>query len=417
VLLSRNIYLTDSTRFFNLFRYKNTANRGFWVTSFGSIPFKDNLALQDSVQVARLKKAGAIILGKTNTPEFGFTGFTKNSLYGVTRNPWDTKRTPGGSSGGSAAAVSAGMVPLATGSDSGGSIRIPACYSGCFGLKPSYGRIPLVPLHLFYMTRTWTLGPLSRTVGDAALFLDCVAGYHPDDPDALPSPGMSYVECLKIRPNELKIGFSPDLGYATVQKDLMVQVEQAVKAFKEMGHRVELWDGILPDVSQAWSELAGMAIYAQVHQDLEKIRPELGRSIVSSIDHAKGLSVNDSIRIHRIRTELNATMGDFFDRFDLLLTPTMPTEAFAATGPPPSEINGQPISLLDVVAFTYPFNLSGHPAATVRAGMTEAGLPAGLQIIGPRHRDDLVLKAAYAYEQARPWNDHWPSLGGTGLSN
>jgi len=146
------------------------------VTSFGSIPYKNNLSHQDSVQVARLKASGAIVVGKTNTPEFGFTAFTKNRLYGVTRNPWNREHTPGGSSGGSAAAVAAGMVPLATGSDAGGSIRIPACYSGCFGFKPSYGRIPLGPLSLQHMSRTWTLGPLSRTVGDAALYLDCVAG-------------------------------------------------------------------------------------------------------------------------------------------------------------------------------------------------------------------------------------------------
>ena len=195
------------------------------VTSFGSIPYKDNVVQQDSVQVARLRSAGAIVVGKTNTPEFGFTGFTKNRLYGVTRNPWNRERTPGGSSGGAAAAIAAGMTPLVTGSDAGGSIRIPACYSGCFGLKPTYGRIPLGPVALLHMTRTWTLGPLTRSVGDAALYLDCVAGYHPADPGSLLSPGFSYLKSLKKPLQGLKIGFSPTLGYARVQKEVMSLVE------------------------------------------------------------------------------------------------------------------------------------------------------------------------------------------------
>ena len=379
-------------------------------TTFGSIPFRDNIVLQDSVQVARLKAAGAIVVGKTNTPEFGFTGFTKNRLHGVTRNPWNTERTPGGSSGGSAAAIAAGMVPLATGSDAGGSIRIPACYSGCFGFKPTYGRIPLVPMHLLYMSRVWALGPLTRTVGDTALYLDCVAGYHPGDPDSLPQPKASYVKCLKKLPASLNIGFSPTVGYALVQKDVMDLVEQAVKSFEQMGHRVEIWEGKLADAGQAWAEITNCGIYAQLHEDLERIRPELGRALVTSLDHAKNLSLNVHIRNQKTRTELNRALREFFNRFDLLLTPTMPTEAFAAKGPPPTEIDGQPIPLLGAAAFTYPFNLSGHPAATVRAGMTETGLPAGLQIIGPRHRDDLVLQAAYAYEHSCPWNDHWPDL-------
>jgi len=389
---------------------KDTEDVAGLVTSFGSIPYKDNLARQDSVQVARLKTAGAIVVGKTNTPEFAFTGFTKNRLFGVTRNPWNKERTPGGSSGGSAAAVASGMVPLASGSDAGGSIRIPACYSGCFGIKTSKGRIPLGPMKLLYMSGVWTFGPLSRNVYDAALYLDCVSGYHPSDPGSLPPPGVSYIKYLNEIPSGLRLGFSPTLGYALVQKDVMILAEQAVKAFEDMGHTVEFWEGAVPEVSQAWADLTACDIYAQVHQDLEKIRSEMGRALVMALDHAKGLSVNDHINIQKARMSLNRALEKFFDRFDLMLTPTMPTEAFAAKGPPPKEINGHPIPLLLAVAFTYPFNLSGHPAATVRTGLTKTGLPAGLQIIGPRHRDDLVLQAAHAFEQVCPWNDHWPDI-------
>jgi len=380
------------------------------VTSFGSIPFKDNLVECDSIQVARLKAAGAIVVGKTNTPEFGFTGFTKNRLFGVTGNPWNPDRTPGGSSGGAAAAVAGCMVPLATGSDAGGSIRIPASYCGCFGLKPSYGRIPLGPLPALHMSRTWHLGPLSRTVTDTALFLDCVAGYHPADPDSLPQSSLSYVDCLGKLPGGLKIGFSPDLGYTRVQKDVAAVVVQALKTFEDLGHTVDFWPGKLPRVDDAWSKLMAYELYAIVHDQLEDIRAEMGRTLVGSLDQAKKLGVRDFIAIQRARAELNDTLADFFTEFDLLATPTMPTEAFAAKGPPPAEVDGHPINLLDAVAFTYPFNLSGHPAATVRAGLSAKGLPAGLQIIGPRYRDDLVLQAAYAYEQMRPWNDEWPSL-------
>ncbi len=380
------------------------------VTSFGSIPYKDNVAEQDSVQVARLRRAGAIVVGKTNTPEFGFTGFTKNRLYGVTRNPWNRDRTPGGSSGGSAAAVAAGMVPLATGSDAGGSIRIPACYSACFGIKPTFGRIPFGPSDRLPMTRTWTLGPLTRSVADAALYLDCTAGNHPADPESLPRPSFSYLESLKMQPEGLTIGFSPDLGYARVQKDVMALVKKAVATFEKMGHRVDIWNGPLPDVSRAWSDLMNWELCGKLHGDLERIRPELGRTLAQSLDSAKDLSIQDHVNIQETRTDLNRVLWKFFNRFDLLLTPTMPTEAFSAKGPPPSDIDGEPIPLLGAVAFTYPFNLSGHPAATVRAGLTESGLPTGLQIIGPRHHDARVLQAAYQYEQASPWNDHWPDL-------
>jgi aspartyl-tRNA(Asn)/glutamyl-tRNA(Gln) amidotransferase subunit A len=381
------------------------------VTSFGSIPFRDNLAHTDSVQVARLKAAGAIVVGKTNTPEFGFTGFTKNLLYGVTRNPWNPERTPGGSSGGSAAAVAGGMVPLATGSDAGGSIRIPASYSGCYGLKTSFGRIPRGPLPLLHVYPLWCMGPLSRTTEDAALYLNCAAGYHASDPDSLPFPIQPFTGCLKGMPPNLRIAFSPTLGYARVQKEVMVLVEEAVKCFEHMGHGVELWEGTLPDVGHSWSAIVNLDLYARLHTILDDNREHMGKTLVKALDEVRSFSVEDHIGIQKARTELNRIMWNLFGQYDLLLTPTMPTEAFAAKGPPPGEIDGHPIPLLGAVAFTYPFNLSGNPAASVPAGLTGNGLPAGLQIIGPQHRDDLVLQASYAYEQMRPWNDHWPVVG------
>lgn len=380
------------------------------VTSFGSVPYKNNVAQGDSIQVARLKAAGAIVVGKTNTPEFGFTGFTKNLLYGVTRNPWNTERTPGGSSGGSAAAVTSGMVPVATGSDAGGSIRIPASYSGCFGLKTSFGRIPRGPLPLLPAHPLWCMGPLTRTVEDAALYLDCAAGYHPSDPESLPPPEASFLRRLKNMPITLRIAFSPTLGYARVQKEVMALIEGAMKCFEDMGHRVELWDEAIPDVGDTWSNLMNLDLYCTLHQMLEENRERMGKTLVMAMDQVKSFSLKDHIDAQKVRTELNRIMGELFGKFDLLLTPTMPTEAFAAKGPPPGEIDGHSIPLLGAVAFTYPFNLSGHPAASVPAGFTKSGLPAGMQIIGPHHHDELVLQASYAYEQMRPWNECRPDI-------
>ncbi len=191
---------------------KDLENVAGMVTSFGSIPFKDNMQSMDSIQVARLRVAGAIVLGKTNVPEFGFTGFTKNRLHGITRNPWNLERTPGGSSGGSAAAVAGGIVPLCTGSDAGGSIRIPASYSGCFRLKPSFGRIPHGPQPFLSYSAMTVPGPLTRTVTDAAFYLDCTAGYHPADPYSLPRPEKSYVKHIDELPEKLTIAFS-GFGY------------------------------------------------------------------------------------------------------------------------------------------------------------------------------------------------------------
>ncbi|MEJ2586713.1 MAG: amidase [Deltaproteobacteria bacterium] len=337
-------------------------------TTFGSIPYAQNRAARDSVQVSRLKAAGAIVVGKTNTPEFGFTGFTKNRLFGVTKNPWDTTRTPGGSSGGSAAAVASGMVPLATGSDAGGSVRIPCAYSGCFGFKPTYGRIPFGPVDRLLMTRTWNMGPIARTVMDAALYLDYTAGYHPTDPQSLPKPEGSFLNSL------------------------------------------EDWDGRFPDVTEAWSRLTNLEVYGQVHEDLERIRPELNRTLASAMDLAKEMTCDNLLENQKTQSEFNRALEAYFDQYDLLLTPTVPTEAFGAKGPPPTKIDGEVVPILWAVAFTYPFNVSGHPAATIMAGLTPAGLPAGLQIIGPRHQDERVLQAAYAFENATSWMDQWPPI-------
>lgn len=381
------------------------------VTTYGSVPFKDNRAGQDSIQVARLRAAGAIVVGKTNTPEFGFTPFTKNLLYGVTRNPWNLDLTPGGSSGGSGAAIAAGMLPLATGSDWGGSIRIPACFCGCFGLKPSQGRIPMEPrLGMTSWVALSAVGPLSRTVRDAAIYMDAVAGYHPIDPASLPPPGLSYEAGLEGLPRRLRVAFHPDFGHP-VDHEVARQVADAARTFAEMGHELTVIEEPVPEIGSAWDMIGSGETIAKMEPFLTGHREEYGRAFLAHVESARRIQWADYGRAWRARTELNEWARGIFERFDLLLTPTLPLQPFAAAGPPPSEIAGKPIKdALETVVFTYPFNATGHPAASVRAGITASGLPCGLQIVAERHRDDLVLQAAYAYEQARPWNDRWPRL-------
>lgn len=382
-------------------------------TTFGSVPFRDRVAEADSPQVERLRAAGAIVVGKTNTPEFGYTAFTHNRLFGTTRNPWDPARTPGGSSGGSSAAVASRMVPLATASDGGGSVRIPACYVGAFGLKPTFGRIPVGVMEGLAMQRwvdTVHYGPITRTVEDAAMFLDATAGYHPHDPNSLPAPAEPYSATYARNPGKLSIAFSRDMGYARVQPDVMREVEAAVAVLRGLGHEIVEIDTEFPDLGLAWAIMCGAEDHAVVWQHVEGRESEMGRGYWKGLEAASSLSADDQGRFQRLRAELVAVVADVFSRFDVLLTPTLPTEAFAARGPMPAEVDGAPFdSPMHAVAFTYPFNMTGHPAATVRAGLTDAGLPAGLQIVAERHRDDLVLALANQYERARPW-DSWPEL-------
>lgn len=386
---------------------KDLEDAGGFVTTRGSRAFRDSMAERDSVQVERLRAAGAIVIGKTNTPEFGYTGFTDNELFGPTRNPWNLERTPGGSSGGTAAAIVSGMVAIATASDGAGSVRIPACFTGTFGLKTSFGRIPMGPVDFAGWMDTSVYGPLTRTVRDAALFLDQVAGYHPADPNSLPDPGYRYIDRLDEPLPALRIAFSRTLGGTVVQRDVMREVESAVSVFSDLGHEVEEMRETIPPMGEWWGLMGRFQSLASLWDVFTERSDEMSEAYFAGFDASLGLGPEDFRRYARRRAELTNWLWRLFDRYDLLLTPTMPMEAFAAEGPFPTEVEGQ---RYNPIAFTAPFNFSGHPAATVRAGFTDSGLPCGLQIVGPGHRDDLVLQAAFAYEQARPWNDRWPEI-------
>ncbi len=380
------------------------------VTSMGSLPFKDRVATQDTTQVARLKAAGAIVLGKTNAPEFGYTAITKNLVYGVTRSPWNLERTPGGSSGGSAAALTSGMLPLVTSSDGGGSIRIPASFTGAFGLKVSFGRVPTGPSDLWSSDDTAVSGPTTRTVEDAALFLDQVAGPSPCDPNSLPHPGISYLDAVRgDAPGRLRIAYSPDLGYAVVQADVAEAVFDGVKAFEKLGHSVEEIAGGPPPMALAWGRYGGFELAAKLHPYLPRYEQEFGRGFLAGVKLGWEMTPEEFGDQERQRAILNRWCADLFDAYDVLVTPTVPYDPPPAKGPFPTETEGRRQPIASVASFTIPFNLSWHPAASVRVGLSRAGLPIGMQIVGPRHREDLVLQVARAFERERPWHPTWPT--------
>ena len=386
---------------------KDLENAKGFVTTMGSKLYaNDPPADFDDVHIQRLKAAGAIVVGKTNTPEFGLVPFTDNEVFGVTRNPWNLERTPGGSSGGASAALAAGMLAMATASDGGGSVRIPACYTGLYGLKPSFGRVPIAPRRHDAWTDTSVYGPLTRTVADAALILDVTAGPDDRDRNSLPAEERSYRERLQEPLPRLRIAYNRTLGVTRLQRDVEREVDAAVAVFRELGHEVEENTDAIPETGRYWNDVSSWNNVATHWHDYTTRHDEYGEIAGPMLDHGLGLDAEKMGKFMELRQTIVSWTATIFADYDLLLTPTLPTEAFKAEGPPPRTLDGVKFS---PIALTYPFNFSGHPAASVRAGLTDAGLPAGLQIVGPRFRDDIVLRASAAYEEARPW-DLWPEI-------
>ncbi|MGH7439335.1 MAG: amidase [Polyangiaceae bacterium] len=386
------------------------------LATHGSLLFRDRVAVADSIQVERLKGAGAIVVGKTNAPEFGHTAITKNLVYGVTRSPWDPERTPGGSSGGSSAALAGEVLPLVTASDGGGSIRIPASFTGAFGLKPSYGRVPVGPRALWSHGTTVVYGPITKTVSDAALFLDQVAGHDPRDPSSLPHPGLSYARVVEeALPPGTRFAFSIDLGRAVVQSDVAAAVTDAAKEFERQGHIVtDLRMGpesAPPDLAAYWGLLSSWEAAADLGPLVETQSSRFARSFLEGLRFAMGLTNGWWGELGRARAAMAGWCAHVFEKHDLLITPTVPYDPPPAKGPFPAETEGRRQPTAGVASFTIPFNMSWNPAATVRAGLSRAGLPIGMQIVGPMHREDLVLRAARAFERERPWHPHWPMRG------
>jgi aspartyl-tRNA(Asn)/glutamyl-tRNA(Gln) amidotransferase subunit A len=377
-------------------------------TTFGTPLFKDHVPTEDAPMVARMKTAGAVMLGKTNTPTFGWIGATHNLLHGVTRNPWNLERTPGGSSGGASAACAAGLAPLHIGTDGGGSIRIPAAFTGIYGFKPSYGRIPVYPA-----SGGWSLshvGPMTRTVADAALMMNACAGPDERDQSSLPAERVDYVKALRGSLEGLRVAYAEDLGFAdVVDPDVAALCTRAVKAFRELGCRVEEVEPRWPSPREAWEQIFCGGIAARMAPYRERrdaIDPGLLQIIESTLR-------NGPLRYVQAWFDRLAWWQHpraFFAKYDLLLTPTVACPPFRTGLDNPTDIAGRPVPPYGWMPFTYAFNMTGQPAASVPCGLTREGVPVGLQIVGRRHDDVGVLRASAAFERARPWRDTRPPL-------
>ena len=382
-------------------------------TTRGSLVFRDYVPDTDEPMVERIREAGAIILGKTNTPEFGHRGTTENLLGDPCRNPWDLERTSGGSSGGAAAAVAAGLCPLAQGSDGGGSIRIPASFCGVYGIKPTAGRVP----RPYRAPGGWNVisqsGPLSRTVRDAAMLLQVMSGPHADDALSITEPPPDFLEALSGGISGLRIAWSPDLGGIPVDPEVRAKAEEGTRAFSELGAGVEETDFTLDgDLARGTFKTIFLSDMDATFGRLLDRQPELLMpSMRAWLEEAREWPAARLARALRDLEWHRARMEALFREYDLLLTPTMAVPAFPVEQWP-QEIGGVPVDgLWAFNPFCYLFNMTGQPAASIPCGFSSEGLPIGLHIVGRKGDEVTVLRASAAFEEARPWAHLRPPVG------
>lgn len=380
--------------------------------TLGIRAFKDAVGAWDAPVVERLRGAGGLFLGRTNTPEAGYCGRTANHLFGATVNPWDRRLTAGGSSGGAGAAVASGMGPLAEGSDGGGSIRVPAALNGVVGLKPSTGRIPSKSVGGRYNSHVFH-GPLSRSVADAALMLDVTSGEDLRDPQSMLDPDGSFLARLDADLTGRRIAFSEDLGIASVDPEIAAIVRAAVhrlgeagaeivEATPDWGHPAEaMWRGLwVPGTGSLGEKL-----------DVGQMHGELDDELIEIILENQKLSSADVTRASMFRSVFYDRFEAFMRDYDILASPTTSVAAFPVERFNPDYLDGRPLRdrLLNW-CLTYPFNMTTTPAISVPCGFTSDGRPVGLQLAGRLHADQDVLNAAYAFEQLQPWAQHRPLL-------
>jgi len=370
-----------------------------WSTRRGSLTSSEEGDWdEDHPMVEKLRNHGAVLLGKTTTPEFGWKGVTDSPLTGITRNPWDPSKTPGGSSGGAAAAAAACMGALHHGSDGGGSIRMPAGYTGIYGIKPTFGRVPTYPASGFGTVSHQ--GPMTRTVSDAALMLTVMAEHDARDWYALPATGQDWRESLGQSVKGWRIAFSPDLGHAKVDPEIAALVKAAAETFTTLGAHVEEVDPGLGDQHDTfrthWYIGASRLQKTFSAEELAMLDPGFREVGVAGNE----ITLDEYLDAVAAREAAGTKLNLFLDQYDLLLTPTLPITAFEAGEEVP--VGSGMDRWTRWTPFSYPFNLGRHPAATIPCGLCSNGLPAGLQIVGPINRDDKVLAASRAYEVTRP---------------
>ncbi|MEH7480071.1 amidase [Neobacillus drentensis] len=386
-------------------------------TTYGSRLFSDNVPNKDAVAVSRIKSAGAIVLGKTNTPEFGHKSITDNALFGRTKNPWNTQRISGGSSGGSASSVAAGLVPFAEGTDGGGSIRIPASACGVYGLKPTFGRIPKSdPINAFSDLNPFLHhGTLSRTVEDAALLYSVMVGPDPSDPFSLPNTSEN-IQLAVHNPNlkGLRIAYSSNFGYYEIDTQVQSVMENAVKVFESLGGVVERVNPQI-DNAEEWIYKPFACLFscrmAAAYSALLPEKEELfDPTFVKIIRMGLTYSAMDYKAVEIARSKVWHAFQTIFKDYDLLIAPTLALPPFSIELPSPPEINGKMINPAHGWALTSHLNLTGHPAASIPAGFSTDGLPIGMQIIGRRFDEWNILRASAAFEEASPWANYRPTL-------
>jgi aspartyl-tRNA(Asn)/glutamyl-tRNA(Gln) amidotransferase subunit A len=379
-------------------------------TTFGSPLYVANVPDEDDIVVERLRQAGAIVIGKTNTSEFGYGPVGHNNLFPTTRNPWNPALTPGGSSAGSAVAVAAGMLPLALGSDGGGSIRIPASLTGIFGIKPSWGRVPVYPGcrdERAPGASGWEalehIGPMTRTVADAALAMSVLAGPTPKDRHSLPAEAVDWTDLDVMKLKGLRVAFTPDCGFAAIDPEVAAIAQDAARAFAtDLGCTVEI---AAPEIGDTQAVFEALVALDTDRAGLRAMAEAKGYSYSGPLARllATSWSADDFTGAILGRKRIANVMWRFMERFDLLLTPTAAIAAFDLDTEGPGQIAGTTLAGSTWTPFSAFANLTGQPAATVPAGFTRDGRPVGLQIVG-RHLDDIgVLRAAAGLEAARPW--------------
>lgn len=369
-------------------------------TTFGSPIFADNIPEESDVMVERIEERGGLVVAKANTPEFGAGAQTFNEVFGVTRNPWNTARTPGGSSGGSAVALTTGQVWLAQGSDLGGSLRIPAAFSGCVGLRPSPGRVPFGPSS-YPFTPNSVEGPMARTVADIALFLDTLTGHQRKDPISLPAPAVPFQQAIADARPPRRVAFSMDMGVSPIHSEVRAATEKAMQHFRDMGCEIVESRIDFTGVEPVFQVLRA-AQFAAAHQEKLKLhRDKLKPEVIWNIEKGMALTAGEIGEAEAGRADLIQRFEAQFDDVDLFVTPTVNTPPFDADIRFLEELDGRKFdSYISWLIMTFAITVTTCPAISVPAGFTSDGLPVGLQITGPQRRDDIVLAGAHMFEQA-----------------
>ena len=397
------------------FHAKDLVNTKGVRTTFASLMYEHHVPSADAISIARLKAAGAILIGKTTTPEFGHMPFTEAPLFGRTRNAWAGNRTSGGSSGGAAVALAAGAGPLGVGTDAGGSTRIPAACNGVIGMKQSAGVIPH-DMSVEVFANVSSINPMARSVLDTALMLEAMAGQHASDPYSYGAPSTGFVAAAQPQGSlqGTRVAWRPFMANTVVDSEVLKLCETAVKTVGQLGAHVEMMDDDLEPVEPAWFAYSCAMWSARFADALPRWRDKLSPTLLRQMDLGKTHTGADVGRALLRRTELFHKVQSWFDRFDVIVTPTLSRTAIDLQEKlfEPIEIEGRKTDTVRKAWYPYtlPFNLTGHPAITLPAGFDKSGLPAAVQLIARRGEDARLLRVAALFEQAQPWAGTRPGI-------